>query len=337
MKKKITLFIGILVSLSFLSKAQTKFWIETWSGTTCASQCETYTGTNGTWSVIPTGYNGPDSNVWYFSEEETGEGRGVCGNGGAAPATAHVGVTTNSPYVWAQVYSLFETQPDQGAVADDYSGSPSTRTNLMLQSPVINCTGKSTITLSFNYIEGKSAGNDYATVRYFDGTSWSTIATPPELDSCTSGQGLWTYYKVALPVSANNNANVKIGFNWTNDTLGVDDNQLGNTFVAVVSFAVDSIVMTAATTSDVKSLNDYSNSEIYPNPNNGAFTLKFETIIPNSSLEIYNMLGQRIYQSVLNNSDENQINLTNPKAGVYLYRVYSPDGNISSEGKFMVK
>jgi hypothetical protein len=338
MKKKITLFIGVFISLSFLSKAQTKFWTETWSGTTCAEGCQTYTGPNGTWTVVPSGYNGKDSNVWYFSEMETGHGRGQCGTGGSAPATAHVGFTTNSPMMWP-LYQAFNhaTYPDQGAVIDDDHNEP-TRTNLRLESPVISCTGKSTITLSFNYIEGKSKGTDYATVYYYNGTIWALLSTPPEQDSCSSnGQGLWTYYSVALPVSANNNANVKIGFNWTNDTLEYEDSAFDNYFTPIVSFAVDSIVMTAATTTNVKSLDDYTNSEIYPNPNNGMFTLKFETISPNSTIEVYNMLGQKIYQSMLNTGDENQINLTNPKAGVYLYRVFSSDGTVSSEGKFMVK
>jgi hypothetical protein len=338
MKIKTTLFIGILVSLSFLGKAQTKFWTETWSGTTCAEGCQTYTGSNGTWSVVSTGYNGADSNVWYFSEMESGHGRGECGSGGAAPATAHMGITTKSPLIWP-IYQALDnaTYPDQGAVIDDDHHDP-TRTNLRLQSPVINCIGKSTITLSFNYIEGKSGGNDYATIWYYNGSAWSLLSTPPELDSCASnGEGLWTYYSVALPVSANNNANVQIGFNWTNDTLEHDDSAFDNYFVPVVSFAVDSIVMTAATTTDVMVLKDYTNSEIYPNPNNGMFTLKFENISPNSSLEIYNVLGERIYKSMLNDYDENQINLNSPKSGVYLYRVCTSDGTISSEGKFIVK
>jgi hypothetical protein len=339
MKKIITpLLIGGLISLSFLSEAQTKFWTETWSGTTCAEGCTSYTGPNGAWKVVPSGRNGADSNVWYFSEMETGMGRGQCGTGGGAPPTAHMGFTTNSSLMWPLYQALNSaTYPDQGAVIDDNHNEPS-RTNQMIQSPVINCTGKSTISLSFNYIEGKSAGNDYATVWYYDGSSWSMIGTPTENDSCVSnGQGLWTYYKVALPVSANNNANVKIGFNWTNDTLEVDDSAFDNYFVPIVSFAVDSIVMTAATTLSVQTLNDYKNSEIYPNPNKGLFTLRFENIIPNSSVEVYNVLGEKIYQAALSSSDENKINLNNPKSGVYLYRVFSSDRTISSEGKFIVK
>jgi len=340
MKLKNTLLLLFTFSFSlftYLGKAQ-QFWIENWTGTTCAEGCRTYSGPNGTWNVVSTGRNGADTNVWYFSEMETGMGRGQCGTAGTAPATAHMGITTRAPFAWP-IYQILNsaTFPDQGAVIDDDHNDP-TRTNLGIQSPVINCTGKSTITLSFNYIEGKSAGNDYATVWYYNGSTWSLLATPSENDSCSSnGQGLWTYYSVALPASANNNANVKLGFYWTNDTLEVDDSAFDNYGTAVVSFAVDSIVLKAGTTTNVASINDYNNSKIYPNPNNGKFTLQWSVVSGQSSVEIYNVLGERVYQSVLRDADINQVNLNNPPAGVYLYRIVSEDNSVRSAGKFIVK
>ncbi len=236
--KKTFILISLLCS-TLLAGAQ-QFWIENWTASNCAQGCLTYTGPNGTWSVVTSGYNGPDSNAWYFSEKETGEGRGVCGAGGSAPASAHVGFTANSPFI----YPLCSCTPDQGATIDDYSGSPSTQTNLRLESPVINCTGKSHIRLSFNYIMGNAPGDDYATVWYFNGASWSLLASPPPTNTCPSTQGLWTYDSVTLPPSADNNANVRIGFNWHNDTMAYADNYLISNSAPLVSFAVDSIVLT---------------------------------------------------------------------------------------------
>ncbi len=324
MNKRITpLLIAALVSLSFISKAQ-QFWIENWTGTSCASLCTTYTGPNGAWKVDTVGTMGAAANIWYFSNTEQGMGRTVCGSGSGSSATAHIGNQSNSPAAF-----LFCPNGDCGAAYDAGGSSPSVTSNERIESPVINCTGKGTITLSFNYIQGGQALKDNDSVMYFDGTTWAFLsATPKTNNSGCLGQGKWTYYSVALPLSANNNANVKIGFKWTNDDDGAGTDP---------SFAIDSIVLNAATTSGILALNDYKNSQIYPNPNKGNFTLKFENIQSNSSLEIYNVLGEKVYQSELSSIDENQINLANPKAGVYLYRVFSADRTISSEGKFMVK
>jgi len=231
MKK--TLLIGISLFAVLCASAQ-QFWIENWNAHSQLSQGTlSYTGSNGAWSVQQTGTNDADSNAWYFSNQEDALGRGQCGTNGNTDGTAHIGNTANAPL-------LGLAGADNGAIIDD---GANTTTNQRLQSPVINCTGKSNITLSFNYIQGKSGGNDYVTLQYYNGTSWATLSTPAELDSCNSGQGLWTYYSVALPASANNNANVKIGFNWTNNTNSFDDNDFLNNSVEIVSFAVDSIVL----------------------------------------------------------------------------------------------
>jgi PKD repeat protein len=245
MKKSIIfLSMGIFLSLASLSNAQ-KFWREDWKGSTAQGQL-TYTGPNGAWTTAASGANGADGNVWYFSNWEEGLDSGQCGAGQVGPATAHMGFTTNSPLMWP-VYQALNgaTNPDQGAVIDDDSPQP-TNTNLRLESPVITCAGRTGIVLSFNYIEGKADGSTAeATVVYSanGGGSWSTIATPPELDSCGNGEGHWTHYSVALPATANNNTNVKIGFNWTNGMLEREDSIFDNYFTPVVSFAVDSIVL----------------------------------------------------------------------------------------------
>ena len=66
-------------------------------------------------------------------------------------------------------------------------------------------------------------GNDDVSVEYFDGTTWTTIADPPQTDP-----ELWTKdlecghsYAVALGASADNNPNVKIRFTWINDEGGI--------------------------------------------------------------------------------------------------------------------
>src|ERR1700691_2480450 len=97
MNKKITLFFGIFLSFSLLNTAQTKFWIENWTGTSCASLCTTYSGPNGAWKVDSVGIMGVAANIWYFSNTEQAMGRTVCGSGTGSNPTAHIGNQSNSP------------------------------------------------------------------------------------------------------------------------------------------------------------------------------------------------------------------------------------------------
>ncbi|HTB07789.1 MAG TPA: PKD domain-containing protein, partial [Bacteroidia bacterium] len=223
-RRNTILLLAILLLIIGKANAQT-FWFENWTGTTCAKLCTTYSGPNGTWTTVATGANGASANEWYYSYTEQGMGRGQCGSAAGTKATAHIGNVSSSPAAF-----LFCPAGDCGAAYDASSGADNTNTEI--ESPVINCTGKTGITLSFNYIMGGQAGADYASVNYYNGTVWALLVNPPMTTTCTGGQGKWAYYSIALPASANNNANVQIAFNWQNnaDNSGNDP-----------SFAVDSI------------------------------------------------------------------------------------------------
>jgi len=225
--------IGVVSSV----KAQSCFWLETWSGTACAKGCTTYTGPNGTWNVnTGVGPNGTAANKWFFSTQEKGQGRTVCGAAGA-PATAHISNVSTSPLA-----AFFCPGGDCGAAYDAGLGTGKVLANTRLESPVINCTGKSTITLSFNYIMNGQTAKDFCTVYYFDGTSWALLASPAKTTTCL-GQGKWTYFSVGLPVSANNNPSVQIGFYWQNNDDGAGNDP---------SFAVDSVCLSVPVVLPIK-------------------------------------------------------------------------------------
>jgi len=149
--------------------------------------------------------------------------------GGATDPSLHIGSTTIG---------------DQGASYDAGGwcafGFPTLGTDAptdkRIESPAINCTGLSTITLAFNYIENGSGTVDDATLWYYDGTIWAQLSNPAKTSLCGL-QGTWTAYSIALPASANNNANVKIGFRWINDDDGAGTDP---------SFAVDDITLSSA-------------------------------------------------------------------------------------------
>lgn len=203
------------------------FWTEPFSNG-CNSGCDAsfYVGLNGAWTVANTGSNGATANKWYVSGAECGNAAGICGSAcGSTDPSLHLGSVAGS------TGSMFCPGGDCGAAYD--ASTANEITNKRAESPLINCTGKSTITLTFNYIEKGQNTLDDASVWYFNGTVWALLSNPlKSVNTGCSGQGKWTAYSIGLPLSANNNANVKLGFNWTNNGDGVGSDP---------SFAVDDI------------------------------------------------------------------------------------------------
>lgn len=206
MRKLFTLLPLCLLLCAYSSRAQI-FWVENFeSGSTSGLEASSYTGPNGSWTVTTTG-TATYANKWFVSCAEQGYTAGLCGDGCSGPtglgATLHIGST------------FFGT--DNGA--SYFAGSSLSVTNARAQSPVINCTGHTGITLSFYYIEAGEGTDDNGSIYYSPdgGTTWSLLADPAKTALTCSPQGTWTRYTYTLPSSADNNANVKIGFLWVND------------------------------------------------------------------------------------------------------------------------
>lgn len=240
MKNYIYLLFSFLALNTF---SQNAFWTENF-GTGCntGQYANGFTSSNGTWSAVVTGTQGAMPNTWFVSAAEAGMGVGNCGDGcgntpGLTNAILHVGLDFGPGF------------QDFGA---SYIAGSGYETDLRAESPVINCSGKNNITLSFLYLVEGIPGADYFEVQYSanGGSTWTTIATPPPTSNslCTS-QGLWTNFSVSLPSSANNNTNVKIGFRWVNSdpngadpSAAIDDVVLSTPAVFAPTFAVTSPV-----------------------------------------------------------------------------------------------
>lgn len=239
MKKIFTLISFAFIGLS--TNAQV-FWTENFGlDNGCSSQgmlASAYTGTNGAWTITSTGTNNTDANQWFVSACEAGMGVGNCGDG----CLNNSSLTNRSLHVSNIAIPLISLAADQGAAynAGGLCGSFSicVITNKRVESPTINCTGKSFLTLAFNYMENGQGTTDNASLWYYDGGTWSLLfdlAKTP-FGNCAP-QGQWTAYSVALPLSANNNAGVKIGYSWTNNDDGAGTDP---------SFAVDDITVYAS-------------------------------------------------------------------------------------------
>ena len=219
-------FLAFLCALQ--CQGQLSIWTEEFENT-CTQNClaSSYVGPQGAWTVVSTGTNGACPNAWFISCQENGNPVGTCGSGCGNNETLHIGNngTCGSPNA-----CFFCPTGDCGA-AYDASCPPalcafccscqSSQTNVRAVSPVINLSAWSTITLRFKYIEGGVTTTDNATLEYFDGLVWSTLSDMPKtpVGACAA-QGTWTIFTVALPASANNNPNVRLGFRWVNDDDG---------------------------------------------------------------------------------------------------------------------
>ena len=76
--------------------------------------------------------------------------------------------------------------------------------------------------------------------------------------------------------------------------------------------------------------------KLYPNPNNGKFTIESSVVSEKWSIEIYNTLGQQVYKSPLN-SAANELDLSPNAKGLYFYRVLTETGMLISEGKLIIQ
>jgi len=235
MKKLLTL-LPIFLLLINICNGQT-FWTENFeSGSTSGELVTAYTGPNGAWTLTTniSTTEGDEPNPWYVSCAEEGHLAGVCGTGcasgaGYLGATLHIGSTSLG---------------DMGA-SYDAGGLCGilycVTTDRRAESPTINCTGKTGITARFYYIENGDGANDDGSMYYSadNGTTWTLLVNTPKTSVCSSSQGQWALYTIALPASANNNAHVKLGFRWVNNDDGIGTDP---------SYAIDSLSLSTVGT-----------------------------------------------------------------------------------------
>ncbi len=75
---------------------------------------------------------------------------------------------------------------------------------------------------------------------------------------------------------------------------------------------------------------------VFPNPNTGQFTLSLSNINEKCSVEIYNVMGERIKSEELRAKSE-EIEMSNQPNGIYFYRVIREDGGLIGEGKLIIQ
>ncbi|MCG3167574.1 MAG: hypothetical protein POELPBGB_03368 [Bacteroidia bacterium] len=317
------LLLTLLLSNVLTSFSQ-PFWTEDFGlGCSQGTLASAYTGTNGAWTVPNTGTNDTYANEFFVSATEAGTGVGNCGDGCLNTPTL-LNRTLHIGNIYADL--IIQTLPADNGASYNSGGICAglgicVITDKRIASPAIDCSGKSNITVSFNYMEGGQGTTDNAELWYYDGSTWAMLEDLPKTTvSCPNGQGLWTAHSVQLPSSADNNPNVKIGFRWINndDATGTDP-----------SFAVDDITLDPGDPTVIPeySLNNFS---ISPNPATDKTKITFNAIISgNYSIEFINVAGQIVMKEKIENFSgtfSEMYDLSSLAKGVYLVNLTSPQG-----------
>ena len=216
---------GTTATFSGLAPGTYTFSVSSSGGTSTLFSEDFESGAVGWTLNVVTGAEGADPNFFQVDANEGGVAPPGCGVANNGDETLHI-------------TSVFNPA---GGAAYDAGGLCGLlycpQTNRRAESPAINTTGQSGLTLNFNFIANGQAGQDFATVWYNDGTGWYQLGTALSSPVCGSGQGQWTAYSSALPVSCNNIANLKIAIKWQNNDDGAGTDP---------SVAINNMTVTAA-------------------------------------------------------------------------------------------
>ncbi len=207
-RSQFNIFVISILFFTINANAQiTTHYVEEFSAP--SSQGTLANGYNG-WTITSTGANGAEANQWFVSCQENGNLIGQCGTPCAGNATLHLGCTFPINDLGASYFA---------------GGIGNCMTHKRAETPIIDCScSGSPVYLEFRYLARGQANTDFFSLDYWDGTAWTVIVNPPTTPLTCSPQGKWTGFGVALPLSAVNNPNVKIGFRWenNNDAVGTD-------------------------------------------------------------------------------------------------------------------
>ena len=134
------------------------------------------------------------------------------------------------------------------------------------------------------------------------------------------------------------------------DTNGIDPTGSliisGNTLYGMTGeggIAEYGVIFSFKDTSITTSIKELSTTpaliNVFPNPSNGIFTIKFlgTQNFVSGNIEVYNVMGQKVFsQFNIQNSTFN-IDHSGQPDGVYLYRVISKNGDFVGEGKLVIE
>jgi hypothetical protein len=121
---------------------------------------------------------------------------------------------------------------------------------------------------------------------------------------------------------------------YVNGSITTDGTFCGDALVrSIVGQPADKSIEVKALPETQTIFTEEKSVKVYPNPNNGQFTLELVNIESGKPIYIYNMLGERIYQSETMNRSQ-KINIPDIKSGIYFVKVW--DGTVQLGKKIIV-
>jgi len=100
----------------------------------------------------------------------------------------------------------------------------------------------------------------------------------------------------------------------------------------------DSICVTVTVTGIDNVTANSAEIKVYPNPNNGKFAVSITNYeLPITNLEVYNMLGEKVYSQFNIQQPAFSIDMSNQPNGVYMYRIISDTGDLLGQGKLIIQ
>jgi len=250
-KQLMLITVFLFVSFNFFSQT---FWSEDFGMSNVRGDKGTvasdHTGANGQWTLSYETDNGMYANQWFISAMESGRTIGSCNKSfytlnNAENNTLHIAKM--------KVRGTNIEENGMGDIGAFYNVSSKSLTDVMAQSPVINCTNKESIRLSFDYFCGAKPGAGLL-VYYYDGAQWEMLDKlgMTKAGTCDASKKMkWMKSDIyTLPGAINNNPNFKIGFKWVNDTVTESDADLDALNPSLVgmffSAAIDNITVSGS-------------------------------------------------------------------------------------------
>jgi hypothetical protein len=89
------------------------------------------------------------------------------------------------------------------------------------------------------------------------------------------------------------------------------------------------------TITGIDQLLESNHEKLYPNPSNGLFTIALQEITNHTQIEVYNAIGQNIYQCKLNPTTT-EVNLKSHPSGIYFYRITDESGVLIKADKIII-
>ncbi len=133
------------------------------------------------------------------------------------------------------------------------------------------------------------------------------------------------------------------GINSTVDALAVLDSAIyaGGEFTHAGKVAASDIAAWGSVSLGVNGITaKASGIKIYPNPNNGQFTISASggsVVSGPLSIEVYDMFGEKVYSQSIIYSPSFIVDIKNRPSGIYLYRLIDESGSIVNQGKIIIR